>query len=63
MSGLIDETCNDCIFRAGLSGSGSYCCNYILDTGHPRGCKPGKGCKRRVTKGKIKRVRRIPTYC
>lgn len=28
------------------SNFATRCCHYILDTGHPRGCKPGKDCTR-----------------
>lgn len=43
-------TCKGCYHFAPLSESqrdGQWCCHYILDTGHPRGCPGGAGCKAR----------------
>lgn len=61
MNGRVDSTCRGCIHLVCLAGAGSQTknCNYIIDTGHPRGCPPGKGCTKRELKGEVKRIRRI----
>lgn len=55
MNGLCDSTCMKCkhiISYKGYGVSSGMHCNYLMDTGHPRGCPAGKGCtKREVRKG------------
>ena len=48
---VCDKTCRGCAY----SGVTSTClsCNYILVTGHPRGCPAGEGCKRRTPGHKL----------
>ncbi len=41
-------SCRGCIFKA--APQAGYKCDYLLITGHPRGC-PIEGCTRRETKG------------
>jgi len=41
-----DEACKGCQYWRG-STPGFYCCNYIFDEGHSRGCPPGKDCTKR----------------
>ncbi len=38
--------CHKCIY--GNKHNDDYLCNYIMRTGHQRGCKPGEGCTMRV---------------
>lgn len=43
--GICDKTCEKCIHY----GVQTMTCNYILHTGHRRGCPAGTGCTRRKT--------------
>lgn len=45
-------TCARCVYSSNVSGM--LACDYILYTGHRRGCLAGKGCDKRQT-GKRKR--------
>ena len=40
------EYCKRCVFY-GSESYGANLCDYILRTGHMRGCKPGEGCTKR----------------
>lgn len=37
--------CKPCVYAA--AGYGEHLCDYILRTGHRRGCKAGVGCRKR----------------
>ena len=39
--------CKGCIYRGWIADTFSTC-DYMILTGKPRGCPPGKGCIRRV---------------
>ena len=41
------EYCKVCVY-SGSEDYGGNLCDYILRTGHRRGCKYGEGCERRV---------------
>lgn len=43
MNGVCDRYCNGCAYQSREYGS----CDYILITGHSRGCPPGQGCTRK----------------
>lgn len=43
------EYCKPCIYY-GVGEYSANLCDYILDTGHIRGCKYGVGCDKRVLK-------------
>lgn len=43
------EYCKSCV-HYGTGEYSSNLCDYILDTGHRRGCKAGVGCAERVMK-------------
>lgn len=43
------EYCKPCIY-CGVGEYSSNLCDYILDTGHIRGCKYGVGCEKRILK-------------
>lgn len=46
--------CRGCIHRGNTSGFST--CDYILNTGRPRGCPAGSGCIRKETaRGKSRR--------
>lgn len=45
---VCDKTCRGCAYGSVTSMWG-ISCNYILVTGHPRGCPAGAGCTRRLT--------------
>lgn len=45
------EYCKPCIY-CGVGEYSSNLCDYILDTGHIRGCKYGVGCEKRILKEK-----------
>lgn len=44
---MIDGYCIGCRYLASLEGGHLYTCDYILDTGHRRGCETGINCIRR----------------
>lgn len=52
-------SCRGCIYRGTISGGNLHTCDYILITGHSRGC-PVEGCTKRETKGQAKRRRDRP---
>ena len=39
------QWCKECRYRCGEYGTNL--CDYIIKTGHRRGCKPGEGCAKR----------------
>lgn len=41
--------CKPCIY-CGIGEYSANLCDYILDTGHRRGCKYGVGCTKRILK-------------
>lgn len=41
-----DKHCASCIYQSSTPALNS--CDYITLTGHKRGCKPGRGCKKYV---------------
>lgn len=49
-------SCRGCIYKA--APHAGYQCDYLLITGHFRGC-PIEGCTRKETKGKVKQRRSI----
>ena len=57
-SSLCDtKTCARCIYSFSLSGT--LACDYILATGHRRGCPAGAGCDKRQTGKRKKKAMRI----
>lgn len=44
---LCDAYCIDCQHLCVSAAADETSCNYILDTGHVRGCPPGEGCIRK----------------
>ena len=57
-SSLCDtKTCARCIYSFSLSGM--LACDYILATGHRRGCPAGVGCDKRQTGKRKKKAMRI----
>ena len=51
------KTCARCIYSFSLSGT--LACDYILATGHRRGCPAGAGCDKRQTGKRKKKAMRI----
>ena len=51
------KTCARCIYSFSLSGT--LACDYILATGHSRGCPAGTGCDKRQTGKRKKKALRI----
>lgn len=51
------KTCARCIYSFSLSGA--LACDYILATGHSRGCPAGTGCDKRQTGKRKKEALRI----
>ncbi len=51
------KTCARCIYSFSLSGT--LACDYILATGHSRGCPAGVGCDKRQTGNRKKKALRI----
>ena len=51
------KTCAGCIYSFSLSGA--LACDYILATGHRRGCPAGPGCDKRQTGKRKKKAMRI----
>ena len=47
--------CRPCIYRSPQTGAHDNICDYILRTGHRRGCPPGVGCKKRIIKVRKKK--------
>lgn len=52
-------SCRGCIYRGTISGGNLHTCDYILITGHSRGC-PVEGCTVKQTKGQAKRRKPRP---
>lgn len=50
-------SCRGCIYKA--KPHSGYGCNYLLFTGHSRGC-PVEGCTKKQTKGQARRRRDRP---
>ena len=50
------KTCAKCIYSFSLSGA--LACDYILATGHRRGCPAGAGCDKRQTGKRKKKAMR-----
>lgn len=51
------KTCARCIYSSSLYGM--LACDYILATGHRRGCPAGVGCDKRQTGKRKKKAMRI----
>ena len=53
---LCDKYCHDCIYFQGMTDA-TCCCHYIIITGERRNCEPGKGCTKKVKRGKKRRLK------
>ena len=45
------ELCKTCVYLYRTQGAGLRSCDYIIDTGEPRGCDVSEHCKRYERKG------------
>ena len=52
-------SCRGCIYLGTVSGGHIRTCDYIIITGHSRGC-PVEGCTKKKTKGQARRHRDRP---
>ena len=54
------DTCRGCVYYRSLSESsrGKPYCNYILDTGEPRGC-PAENCEKKITMEEYMKRKRL----
>ena len=52
---LCDKYCHDCIYFQGNCDV-DICCCYLLITGKRRNCDPGKGCTKKVKRGRKRRL-------
>lgn len=48
--------CRPCVYASPPTEAHANLCDYILQTGKPRGCPPGEGCKRRIVKRRKKKT-------